>query len=155
MEDFLLRKLTPFSAGMIYEILKACENDFLLTYSHLIYAFAGLSTDNRIRPLDPYNDLKENYGKGAYLRFNSLKNVNKNLKTLIAIGGWNEGSIKYSNMASKPETRKVFVDSVISFIEKYGFDGLDLDWGIGKATPMSRKLINLCYRISCVERRQT
>ena len=95
----------------------------------MIYSFAGLSHDNRIRPLDPYNDLKENYGKGAFLRFNSLKTINKNLKTLIAIGGWNEGSIKYSNMASKAETRKVFVDSVVQFIEKYGFDGLDLDWG--------------------------
>ena len=95
----------------------------------MIYSFAGLSNDNRIRPLDPYNDLKENYGKGAYLRFNSLKNVNKKLKTLIAIGGWNEGSVKYSNMASNAETRKVFVESVVDFIKKYNFDGLDLDWG--------------------------
>jgi len=88
--------------------------------SHLIYAFAGLGHDYKIRALDPYNDLKENYGKGAFLKFTSLKNLNKNLKTLIAIGGWNEGSIRYSNMVSRPETRKIFVDSVVDFIDKYG-----------------------------------
>ncbi len=86
----------------------------------MIYAFAGLGHDYKIRALDPYNDLKENYGKGAFLKFTALKNINKNLKTLIAIGGWNEGSIKYSNMVAKPETRKIFVDSVVAFIDKYG-----------------------------------
>ncbi|KAH9497248.1 putative chitinase 2 [Dermatophagoides farinae] len=96
--------------------------------SHIIYGFAGLSYDNKIRPLDPYNDLKENWGKGAFLRFTGLKKINKKLKTMIAIGGWNEGSVKYSNMASNPESRKTFVNSVMDFLERYDFDGLDFDW---------------------------
>lgn len=96
--------------------------------THLIYTFAGLGWDNRIRSLDPWNDLKDNYGKGAFERFTGLKNVNPKLKTLLAIGGWNEGSIKYSGMASSPESRRVFVESAVEFLEKYNFDGLDLDW---------------------------
>ena len=88
-----------------------------------------MSYDNKIKPLDAYNDLKENWGKGAYLRFNALKQINKKLKTIIAIGGWNEGSVKYSNMASNSESRKTFVESVVEFLDKYGFDGLDFDWG--------------------------
>ena len=31
-------------------------------------------------------------------------------------------------MASEPEARRRFVESVVSFLERYNFDGLDLDW---------------------------
>lgn len=49
--------------------------------------FTGLSYDNMIKPLDPWNDLEDNYGKGAMKRFNNLKRINPDLKTLVAIGG--------------------------------------------------------------------
>lgn len=36
---------------------------FLCT--HVVYAFTGLDPKtNKIKPLDPYNDLEENWGKG-------------------------------------------------------------------------------------------
>lgn len=70
---------------------------FLCT--HLVYSFAGLASNNTIQPLDPYNDLYDNWGKGAYIRLTNLKQKNPNLKTLIAIGGWNEGSTKYSQVS--------------------------------------------------------
>jgi len=41
--------------------------------------------------LDEYNDLEENWGKGGFIQFTNLKNKNPKLKTLLAIGGWNEG----------------------------------------------------------------
>lgn len=66
--------------------------------THIVYGFAGLGSDNTMIPLDPYNDLAENWGKGAYLRFTGLKKKNPELKALIAIGGWNEGSEKYSQV---------------------------------------------------------
>lgn len=47
---------------------------------------------------------------------------------MISLGGWYEGSEKYSDMARNPTYRKNFVDSVIAFLQKYDFDGLDLDW---------------------------
>nr|XP_042910581.1 chitinase-3-like protein 1 isoform X1 [Parasteatoda tepidariorum]XP_042910582.1 chitinase-3-like protein 1 isoform X2 [Parasteatoda tepidariorum] len=98
---------------------------FLCT--HVIYGFAKLA-GNKIAAYDPYLDLKENWGLGAFQRFNALKKANPNLTTLIAIGGWNEGSKKYSEMAANPAARATFIQSVISFCEKYGFDGLDMDW---------------------------
>ena len=69
--------------------------------THAIYSFAGLdAATSTIKVLDPYNDLYDNYGKGAYLRFTGLKRINPQLKTILAVGGWNEGSINYSNVCS-------------------------------------------------------
>lgn len=96
--------------------------------THVIYTFAGLGADNKIRSLDSWNDLEDNWGKGAFKRFTNLKEINPRLKTMIAIGGWNEGSQKYSMMASSPSARSTFVESVLQFLQTYNFDGLDLDW---------------------------
>jgi GH18 family chitinase len=35
---------------------------------------------------------------GGFKRFNALRDQNRNLKTLIAIGGWNEGSRVFSEV---------------------------------------------------------
>ncbi|GAB6027330.1 Chitinase 2 [Chamberlinius hualienensis] len=97
--------------------------------THVIYAFAGLnpSTDE-IQSLDPFNDLYDNYGKGAFERFTKLSEINPDLKCILGIGGWNEGSTKYSDMANDPSRRAKFVQSVVPFLKKYGFHGLDMDW---------------------------
>ena len=72
-------------------------NPFICT--HLIFTFAGLDPiDNVIVSLDPYNDIYDNWGLGAYERFVALKRLNPELKTILAIGGWNEGSEKYSKV---------------------------------------------------------
>ena len=31
-------------------------------------------------------------------------------------------------MAADPDKRKIFLDSIIPFVKKYGFEGVDLDW---------------------------
>lgn len=95
--------------------------------THLVYAFAKLD-NGVIAAFDPYLDLKDNYGLGMYEKVNQLKVAHPHLKTLLAIGGWNEGSVKYSQMASTPAGRQRFAQSVVAFLDKYGFDGLDFDW---------------------------
>lgn len=97
--------------------------------THLVYSFAGLDEgSNSIKSLDPWQDLEKDYGKKGYRRIVALKERYPHLKVTIAIGGWNEGSPKYSKMASDPESRKTFITSVVLFLDKYKFDGLDLDW---------------------------
>lgn len=96
--------------------------------THIIYGFAGLGPDNTIVSLDSWNDLYDNYGKGAFERFTGLKNQNPELKALLAIGGWNEGSIKYSQMVANPASRAKFTASVVDFLLQFGFDGFDFDW---------------------------
>lgn len=47
---------------------------------------------------------------------------------MIAIGGWNEGSEKYSLLAETEESRNNFAEQAMRFMVYYGFDGLDIDW---------------------------
>ena len=42
---------------------------------------------------------------------------------MIAIGGWNEGSTKYSGMAKDKKKRQKFVNSTVDFLQKHNFDG--------------------------------
>lgn len=65
---------------------------------------------------------------GGYAKFTGLKTYNKNLKTMLAIGGWNEGSSRFSPMVADPKRRKEFVKNSVKFLRQNHFDGLDLDW---------------------------
>ncbi|VEN43339.1 unnamed protein product [Callosobruchus maculatus] len=92
--------------------------------SRIVYSFAGLSLDLGLTSLDPNADIT----LGGYSKVIALKQENPCLKVILAIGGWNEKSSKYSVMASTAERRTAFANSVLKFVAYYGFDGVDLDW---------------------------
>ena len=54
--------------------------------------------------------------------------VSTNYYKLVLVGGWNAGSERFSVMAADSQKKKSFLDSVIPYLQKYGFVGLDLDW---------------------------
>jgi len=87
--------------------------------THLIYTFAHI-VDNRINL--PESDRK-------YLaRFVALKGKTPELKILISVGGWTGDTKEFYMMAEKPENRKIFINSVLEFIDLTKVDGIDLDW---------------------------
>ena len=47
---------------------------------------------------------------------------------MLAIGGWNEGSSRFSPMVANSERRKELIKNAIKFLRQNHFDGLDLDW---------------------------
>lgn len=93
---------------------------------------------NEIISRDPYADFYENYGLGNVIVFpenksdlgikkNSdlggihqyvdLKKNNSDVKFLVGIGGWVEGSVKFSDMAAVKFKRDKFVKSVSNFLK--------------------------------------
>lgn len=66
---------------------------------------------------DAWQDLKDNYGKGGYEKLTGMRAAHPHLKVLLAIGGWNEGSEKYSNLAANPERRQAFVKNALDFVK--------------------------------------
>ncbi|KAJ8924365.1 hypothetical protein NQ315_007161 [Exocentrus adspersus] len=92
--------------------------------THLIYSFVGINTDGSILLLDSTLDVNN----ANFANFNALKTRNAALKTLVAVGGWGEGSTKYSAVAASATSRATFIQSALNLVQTYGFDGFDIDW---------------------------
>ncbi|MCB1149027.1 MAG: glycoside hydrolase family 18 protein [Chlamydiia bacterium] len=119
----------------------ANENAFTLKkldphlLSDLYLAFAAFDSDYNIHPID-FKDPEKLYPDLQALKARS----DGSLKLFLSIGGahfndpqdpYGMGAKTYrlfSKMAADPIARKVFIDSAISYAEKYGFDGIDIDW---------------------------
>ena len=89
--------------------------------NYINYAFAKIGSDDKITLGYPATD------PANFVKLHNLKNSNPNLKLIISVGGWS-WSDQFSNMALTDASRTIFADSCVSFLEQYGFDGIDLDW---------------------------
>jgi len=69
---------------------------------------------------------------------------NSSMKLIASVGGWNFPSAFWSDMVSTAASRSTFVASVQSFMQKYGFDGVDLDWEYPCSAPRTNPV-----QISC------
>ncbi|XP_014210782.1 acidic mammalian chitinase-like [Copidosoma floridanum] len=96
--------------------------------THLVYTFIGIEENADVVILDRWADLPDGGGKNGYAIFNQLRGTSPDTRTLIAVGGWNQGSRNYSVVAADPALRVKLADNLVRFARKYGFDGLDFDW---------------------------
>ncbi|KAL3289217.1 hypothetical protein HHI36_003651 [Cryptolaemus montrouzieri] len=92
--------------------------------THIYYSFVGLNDDGTVNILDTW----EAFGLRQLLHLRRLRHKNKDLKLIVSMGGWNEGSETYSRVSGDPALRKTMISSVISFLKEKRFDGFDLDW---------------------------
>ena len=103
------------------------ENVPLGVYTHLNFAFAGIDpTTYHIVPA-------QDEDVALYTRLTDLKKSDSALKVFIAIGGWtfnDPGATfrTFSELAADETKQKAFFVSLISFLNTYNFDGVDIDW---------------------------
>ncbi len=95
--------------------------------THVIFAFAKINKDSELEAFE-WNDESTSWSKGMYQRTVELKTQNKDLKVLLAVGGWNHNSLPFSNMVVDDELRAKFITKTIDFLIKNQLDGLDIDW---------------------------
>lgn len=92
--------------------------------THILFAFFGLGEDGGVNLLDDW----EANGLHEIDNLMALKSANPDLKIIASMGGWNEGSTKYSQVFSNPSLRSTVVANAQAVLDQYGFDGFDLDW---------------------------
>ena len=95
--------------------------------THLIYSFAKVAHDGiggyTIQPdhgeaTKP--EAKEWDIKVGFKQFVALKMRDPNLKTLLAIGGWNHASKGFTQMVETRESRAYFIKQSKAFLEEHG-----------------------------------
>lgn len=106
------------------------------------FRIVAYATDAIIESLIPYDQLTHiNYSfltPNADGTFNPINNAWKlqqivatgharNVKVLIAVGGWGWDA-QFEEMAASPESRSAFVQNLTAFIDGYQLDGADIDW---------------------------
>ncbi|KAJ6437875.1 hypothetical protein O9K51_09703 [Purpureocillium lavendulum] len=96
-------------------------------YTHINFAFASI--DPATFALIPAS----NADKDLYHRLAALKAKDNQLKIMIAVGGWTFNdpgptSSTFSDISRSLSAQRSFINSVLSFMQTYNFDGIDLDW---------------------------
>ncbi|MFF8772984.1 glycosyl hydrolase family 18 protein [Kitasatospora sp. NPDC015120] len=123
--------------------------------SHINYAFADVQ-DNRISIGDPNDPANPATGmtwpgeknamdgslpyRGHFNLLNTYKKKHPAVKTLISVGGW-AGTRNFYAMATNADGSvnqagiDTFADSVTAFLDRYGFNGVDIDYEYPTALP--------------------
>ncbi len=51
------------------------------------------------------------------------------VKVLVSVGGWNDGDDSaFRDLAAGADTRAAFTQNLVTFVDAYGLDGVDIDW---------------------------
>lgn len=82
-------------------------------------SFGVIASDSTVQ-VNPAKELD------LFKELETLRQNHPNLKINLAIGGW--GSDGFSDMAFTKETRTIFINSIVTQLNTYNLDGVDIDW---------------------------
>lgn len=93
--------------------------------THIIYSFGSLDPGSlTVREFDKWSDLDND----LYRRTTAFK-----VPVLLAIGGWTDSTgDKYSRLVSSSSARHQFIATLIPYLQKYGFSGVNFEWNYPK-----------------------
>ncbi|KAG5667845.1 hypothetical protein PVAND_015814 [Polypedilum vanderplanki] len=94
--------------------------------THIIFAFAGLDINGKI-VLSQNHQIETQIEKEIF-NLIKLKEKRECLKILISVGGYDEGSEKFSSLVETDDSIEKFSNNVLKFLIFYGFDGIDIHW---------------------------
>lgn len=113
------RTIGYYSGDLFEEPLEKLQTDKL---THIMYAFLIPEEDGSVLPLAEEENVRQLIEKAH----------NDSCEVFIAVGGWSYNNVPlqaaFEKAAKTPETRKKLVESIISVVEDFGFDGVELDW---------------------------
>ncbi|KAG6006481.1 hypothetical protein E4U21_007025 [Claviceps maximensis] len=96
-------------------------------YTHLIFSFATINphTYEVSAGDDKTGDMMDRIG--------TIKILQPDLKIWVALGGWafndpGPTQTTFSDVAGSAANTDVFLGSLVRFLDRYGFDGVDIDW---------------------------
>lgn len=133
-DDFRVLAYYPsWHYGSTYDGTKISDKVQFDKITHMIYAFAIPTKKGNLRSL-------ENEDVAIQL----VNNCHKyGVKAMISIGGWSyNGKRLEDTFVSATKTakkRKKFAKSIVNICNKYGFDGVDIDWEYPRANKNSAK----------------
>ncbi|XP_075167845.1 putative chitinase 10 [Haematobia irritans] len=92
--------------------------------THISYAFFGISDSYA------FDDSKTYFGpQNDWLkRLIELRTANPALKIIAVVGGTLVSSERFSQMASNGESRQIFIDTTVEYLNRNDINGLDLYW---------------------------
>ena len=66
----------------------------------------------------------------------------------IAVGGWHDGDDSaFEHIARHPDLRRTFVRNLLAFVDRHGFDGVDIDWEYPDAGASARGYLALMQEL--------
>lgn len=109
------------ASGYIYRNYYGLTNQFFETMDIIYCAFIMFNPDGT---------LKNNAGVLANIEYSVLPKAKENgIYTVLSLGGGgSEPSSAFASVTKNAEARKNLINNIIDLINKYGFDGVDVDW---------------------------
>jgi hypothetical protein len=107
--------------------------------THINYAFILPNSNGTLQGLD-------NPGKLSNL---VTKAHASGVKVLISVGGWNDGNDSgFEGLAANSGSRTTFINALISLVNQYNLDGVDIDWEYPDAGASANNYVALMTQLS-------